>query len=1341
MKKEFGDYYLGLDIGTNSVGWAVTDPEYNILRFNSKAMWGIHLFKEGSTAEDRRLHRCSRRRLERRNQRIALLRELFDHEVSSVDPNFFMRMDESNLILKDRKDAQLNSLFNDSDYQDKQYHEQFPTVYHLRKYIMTTDEKPDIRLFYLAVHHIMKNRGHFLFEGLSDDSIPNFEELFEELLKEANDELGMEFNVNETIGDIKELILDRKITKTDKKRKMIELLSATTDEQKAFAALLSGSSVKLASLIPEIDSTASEEIKSISFADTSLEDERSAIESAIGEDAMSILDMMKSVYDWGILSGMLKGHEYLSDAKISEYEQHKKDLRLLKYVLKIIATENGDNSIYNEVMKSGESCNYTSYSGMVKNSKDAAKIKSCTQEDFCKYLSNKLDKFDFERCDETKDMKERIDTGTFMPKQRSKENSVLPNALHRKELSKMLENMSRFFDFLNVKDDKGKSVKDKILTLCTFRVPYYVGPLNPASKYAWAVHRSDERVLPWNIEETIDIDRTSENFIEKLVSSCTYLIGEKVLPKSSVLYQRFKLYNELNLIEINGKRIDKKLKKELIEELFVKKDAPVRKKHIADFITSRTGEKDLKITGIDDNIASNLKIENRLREILGDLMKDHAFIEEMIKTATIFGDDRKRLTKTLTERYGNKLSKEQINAIARIKFNDWGNLSKKMLCDIRSQFPDGREMNIITALEVESLSLQELLSKEYQFKSQIDRMNDEITGKSDGKITYSAVEDLYCSPAVKHAIWRTVSIIKEIVKITGHNPSKVFIETTREKKDDGRKSSRKDEIIKKYDAIKDNPDYAKLMAELDSMDNARLRSKKLFAYFMQQGHCMYCGKTIDLNDIGNNSVCDIDHIYPQSKTTDDGIDNTVLSCRECNATKTDRFPISEEVQRKMSAFWKYLKENGFMRQEKYDRLTRKHGFTDDELNKFVARQLVETSQSVKAVAKIMEKMFGKDTDVVYVKGGNVSEFRHENKERRYYTKCRNVNDYHHAKDAYLNIVVGNVYDTKFTKEPLHIIKTEKYNINKMFRDDVVRNGVTAWKGGENGTILTVDKYMRRNNILFTRYPYKWTGQLFDATIYKKSDKSTQPIKRNLSIEDYGGYDSIKGSFFSLVEHTLKKKRQRSLEYVPVMDVGHFKDKNSADTYFRERGLVDPDVRIKCVKIDSLFEIDGFKLSLSGRSKDQLILKNSEQLILSFDNYNHCKLIYKYYEDCVKNKKNALGSEQYGITPELNAKLYDELMEKIRVKYSSAPSIGSLGEIMEKNRDKFTGLNLDDQSICLGRILLVLQCNSARTDLSMIGGSKEFGKITIGKTLSKKEMLLIAQSPTGLFEQKIDLSSI
>ena len=56
------DYYVGLDIGTDSIGWAVTDENYNILKSHGKAMWGIHLFDSGKTAADRRMHRTARRR-------------------------------------------------------------------------------------------------------------------------------------------------------------------------------------------------------------------------------------------------------------------------------------------------------------------------------------------------------------------------------------------------------------------------------------------------------------------------------------------------------------------------------------------------------------------------------------------------------------------------------------------------------------------------------------------------------------------------------------------------------------------------------------------------------------------------------------------------------------------------------------------------------------------------------------------------------------------------------------------------------------------------------------------------------------------------------------------------------------------------------------------------------------------------------------------------------------------------------------------------------------------------------------------------------------------------------
>ena len=97
-------YNIGLDIGTNSVGWAVVRSDnFNIIRKGGKKLWGVRLFEEAKTAADRRLFRSNRRRLDRRRERIKLLREIFNNEINKVDPNFFKKMQETFYNEKDLK--------------------------------------------------------------------------------------------------------------------------------------------------------------------------------------------------------------------------------------------------------------------------------------------------------------------------------------------------------------------------------------------------------------------------------------------------------------------------------------------------------------------------------------------------------------------------------------------------------------------------------------------------------------------------------------------------------------------------------------------------------------------------------------------------------------------------------------------------------------------------------------------------------------------------------------------------------------------------------------------------------------------------------------------------------------------------------------------------------------------------------------------------------------------------------------------------------------------------------------------------------------------------------------
>ncbi len=127
-------------------------------------------------------------------------------------------------------------------------------------------------------------------------------------------------------------------------------------------------------------------------------------------------------------------------------------------------------------------------------------------------------------------------------------------------------------------------------------------------------------------------------------------------------------------------------------------------------------------------------------------------------------------------------------------------------------------------------------------------------------------------------------------------------------------------------------------------------------------------------------------------------------------------------------------------EEKYKRLTRATEFEAAELAGFISRQLVETRQSTKAVANILKQMLP-DTEIVYVKARIVSNFRQDFK----LPKVREINDLHHAKDAYLNIVVGNTYHVKFTQSPVRFIENSTRQKLQSEKNVCSRKGIKKWR--------------------------------------------------------------------------------------------------------------------------------------------------------------------------------------------------------------------------------------------------------------------------------------------------------
>ena len=117
-------YLLGLDLGTDSVGWCLTDENYNVVHKGGKSLWGVRLFDEAKDCKERRGHRTQTRRIKRRKDRVLLLQSLFINEIKKIDKDFYQRLELSKYHFEDRNQYfnSVQTLFIDKDFNDKDYY-------------------------------------------------------------------------------------------------------------------------------------------------------------------------------------------------------------------------------------------------------------------------------------------------------------------------------------------------------------------------------------------------------------------------------------------------------------------------------------------------------------------------------------------------------------------------------------------------------------------------------------------------------------------------------------------------------------------------------------------------------------------------------------------------------------------------------------------------------------------------------------------------------------------------------------------------------------------------------------------------------------------------------------------------------------------------------------------------------------------------------------------------------------------------------------------------------------------------------------------------------------------
>lgn len=1342
------EYNIGLDIGTTSVGWSVVEANnQKVMRKGNKALWGVRLFEEATTAEARRTARSTRRRYDRRRERIKLLQNEFSEEINKIDKNFFQKLKESKFVETDKLNKKI-VLTKEEKKELRDYQNKYKTIYHLRDELINNPEKKDIRLVYLAIHHIIKYRGNFLYQS-SNFNIDNLDikDKLNELFSVLSNNI-QELEIPEDYTDIIDLsLLEKdllKETKNDVKASLINDLSDITNRN--FAIELGKLMVGNKGNINKLLMLESDNKVEISFSGTDYDDKYEEHQEALGEN-IDILDILKQVYDCIFLKKIFKGNKNtsVSSLMVKYFEEHKNDLKFLKELFR------NNRELYNKIFRTKKDlCLYEKY---ITNKIDYDEFKKEVNKLLEELFSHEEVLIEQSLLDEYNlKIKEKIENGNFLPRITTTDNGKYPYQLNKSELIKIIENQGKYYPFLldKVKDNKTY----KIVKLLEFRIPYYVGPLGKNGNNVWLERKIDNvKITPYNFEEIVNKEKTAEEFIRRMMSHCTYLLKENALANNSILYSKFKVINELKQIRINDRKLELKFQQELIKELFMKTTGTITEKKFKNYLIA-SGEYnmdngDLKITGYsaDGKFANNMQSyvdffgENG---IFAGTDYDEEDAEEIIEWITIF-EDKDILENKIRNTY-KELNENQIKKIINKKYTGWGSLSRKLLT---TKYYKDKETELYKSIldlmeETDENFMQIINNDKYNFQKMIQESNNI---KENTKLDYSIVEELATSPSTKRGIYQSLKIVEELVSYIGYEPKNIVIEMARSDDEKVRKDTRKDYIKKLYEGCKDSIEsYKKLKHELDSHE---ITSQKLFLYFIQEGKCLYSGEPLNIEDIENQSLYEVDHIIPRTLIKDDSIDNKALVFRKCNQDKKANYVLPRQYRTEhQKKWWKHLKDNGLISAKKLHNLIREK-YSDEDIEGFINRQLVETRQITKHVANIL-KNYHKGSNIIYLK----ADLSHDYRERYDLFKFRDINDYHHAHDAYLAAVLGE-YKERFMKRKInfdmvkemsrYIYNSEEidskdlkygYVINSLDErvSDIVLKISENFSDKETGEILfdahefnkRVEETLYRNDILVSKKVEFKSGELYNQTKNKKGGAGVQ-LKAHMPTELYGAYTSLNPAYALLAKINKKGKETQKLVGFPIYLIG--KSDNIVNAYYKKLlNLSDNDtfeLDSKKIPFYSTFDWDDQICSLVGAT-DKVEVCNAIEF--NFDK-NFMKE-HKYALKKLYDNKYKLDIEDYERKLE---EIITYIVDKVENKYKLYDNlVDELKKIV--NYKNYSELNLEEKENIIKQLMNLLKCNSTNANFKFLNSkySSAFGK---KNNRIVDHATIISKSVTGIRESR------
>ncbi|WP_280529222.1 type II CRISPR RNA-guided endonuclease Cas9 [Staphylococcus simulans] len=326
---------------------------------------------------------------------------------------------------------------------------------------------------------------------------------------------------------------------------------------------------------------------------------------------------------------------------------------------------------------------------------------------------------------------------------------------------------------------------------------------------------------------------------------------------------------------------------------------------------------------------------------------------------------------------------------------------------------------------------------------------------------------------------------------------------------------------------------------------------------------MYTKKPIDLERLmsdTNNQLYEIDHILPRTFVKDDSINNKVLVIQSANQKKSgDKMPLEIFDNHVLVPFWKMLYENDLISSSKLSKLMKKE-FNDLDKEGFIQRQLVETRQIISHVSDFLTEEYP-STTVVPMKANVVSELR-----RKFdIPKIRQLNDWHHAVDAYLNGFVYqaarvfypkvNLFEFNFKWEKVR----EKWRQLGEFTENNKKREFFLFKRMENyvneyGEGMISKLIFDLDNFKFN-YSRKVESTSTESAFYKQSAFSPKNTTAQYDSDKNKTaiYKEMKNKRGIVVSYTYVKKDQELIGY-GVFNETVFEYVNNADVDMNTRAL-------------------------------------------------------------------------------------------------------------------------------------------------------------------------------------------